>query len=113
MRKAVAAMILAVGLCGCSDIDSFFGADSGDATPAPAADSGGSAAEPVAAAPVASAAPVSAVAPSATATSKHCATLARQRASDAAYQGEDEETQEQVYNRTLATCADWDRRHAL
>jgi len=103
MRNVVAAAILTLGLCGCSDIDSFFGSDSSDAAqPAP-----------VNAAATAAETPTTSPAASMAVANESCTNLARQRASDAAYQGEDEETQEAVYNRTLASCTDWERRHAL
>ncbi|MBV8978407.1 MAG: hypothetical protein JO261_04795 [Alphaproteobacteria bacterium] len=109
MRSAVVGLVMALGLCGCSDVDSFFGPDSSDGpqVAAPAADTGAGAAaseqSAAAAAPVAPA-PLS---------KEHCTKLARQRAEDAAYEGEDEETQESVYNRTLSECTAWDQRHAL
>ena len=42
----------------------------------------------------------------------HCMALAKQRAIDAAYQGEDGDTQEAVHERTYAECVAWDLKHA-
>jgi hypothetical protein len=107
---------LTLGLCGCSDWNgSFFGSD--DARPAEAA--AAPAAEP---APAMSSAPaqMTETQPASTAQPSvrpsdsrgRCTTLARQRASDAAYAGEDEGTQQSVYDRTYAGCMDWDAKHA-
>jgi hypothetical protein len=113
--RAFLVIALAVGLTACSDWNGdFFG--SGDVrqaqpAPAPAAAPEASAPAPLASAP----APVSSPAPIAAsprATSDHCRNLARQRAGDAAYAGEDEETQQSVYDRTYAGCMDWDSKHA-
>lgn len=41
----------------------------------------------------------------------HCRTLAKLRAGDAAYEGEDSKTQRSVYERTYADCVAWDARH--
>jgi hypothetical protein len=46
------------------------------------------------------------------AVSDHCRKIAKDRAGDAAYSGEDEETQTSVYNRTYADCIAWDNKHA-
>lgn len=107
---------LTLGLCGCSDWNgSFFGSD--DAHPADAAPA-------TAVAPAASSAPaqMTQTQPAETApppasipssdSRGRCTTLARQRASDAAYAGEDEGTQQSVYDRTYAGCMDWDAKHA-
>jgi len=45
--------------------------------------------------------------------SAHCMTLANQRAQDAAYQGEDPDTQEAVHTRTYTECVAWDLKHAF
>lgn len=131
--KIYLAVVLALGLSGCADIDLFgdgAGADqasasapepAADSSPAPQASASGMAAaeqtndtapqqpatmsEP----PVVSAARA-APAPSA-AVSAHCKTLARLRASDAAFQGEDPETQDAVYSTTYSDCVAWDAAH--
>jgi len=43
---------------------------------------------------------------------QHCARLASQRAHDAEYSGEDEETQNSVRSKTYSDCVAWDRKHA-
>jgi len=43
----------------------------------------------------------------------HCMALAKQRAIDAAYQGEDPDTQEAVHDRTYTECVAWDLKHAF
>ena len=118
------AIALTLGLCGCSDWNgSFFGYD--DAHEAQAAPAPAPVAEP-APAPMSAAAPaqmtqtqpaeMSAPLPPASIqpsdTRGRCTTLAKQRAADAAYAGEDEETQQSVYDRTYAGCMDWDAKHA-
>jgi hypothetical protein len=123
--RAFLVIALTLGLCACSNWDGSFFGDSDaahEATPAPA---------PMAEAPMApapapvttaqaqetppaapmSAAPVMSAPPQAS--GDRCAKLARQRAGDAAYQGEDEGTQRSVYDRTYSGCMDWDARHAL
>lgn len=107
---------LALGLSGCSDMD-FFGeqAASNDVAPAAAAtppapppstaaDTTGTAAQPPG-----ESAPV--VVAHTTSPSAHCTNLAKLRARDAAYAGEDEDTQQAVYDRTYADCIQWDARH--
>ena len=41
----------------------------------------------------------------------HCMTVAKLRARDAAYAGEDTDTQHSVYDKTYSECTDWDARH--
>jgi len=43
---------------------------------------------------------------------QHCARLAAQRAHDAEYAGEDEETQNSVRSKTYSDCVAWDKKHA-
>jgi hypothetical protein len=43
---------------------------------------------------------------------KHCARLAAQRAHDAEYSGEDEDTQNSVRSKTYSDCVAWDKKHA-
>jgi hypothetical protein len=43
--------------------------------------------------------------------SAHCRTLAKQRSIDAAFQGEDGDTQTEVYQRTYRDCVAWDAAH--
>ncbi len=137
--RVLLVVALTLGLCACSDWGgSFFGSDDvheaqpADAAPAPAAAPAQLAAAPAPAAdrapapaaepapapapqmaevpaPVESPSPPASVRPRA---NEHCTTLARQRASDAAYAGEDEETQQSVYDKTYAGCMDWDAKHA-
>jgi hypothetical protein len=131
--RAFLVIALAIGLSACSDWDGSFYGDGGahEATPADmpmAAAPAPVAASAPAPAPMASSTPAPMAAPetapvrterAATAdtaprpSGDHCAKLARARASDAAYQGEDEGTQRSVYDRTYADCMDWDAKHAL
>ena len=88
---------LAVGLSGCGSSD-FFG-DSSPSTPAPApqmASATGSTDQP--------ASPV--VAPDV-----HCTALAKQRAVDSAYEGEDPDTQRAVFDRSYSDCMAWEAKH--
>lgn len=108
--------VAALWLSGCADVD-FFGDASNTATPA-SADTTGTAAQPpgqamaVQAAPP-QIAPAQAMTAAPTTPSAHCAKIARQRAGDSAYSGEDPDTQQAVYDRTYADCVAWDARHAL
>jgi hypothetical protein len=118
--RVLLVVALTLGLSACSDWDgSFFGSDDAheaqpaDAAPAPAAEPA-SAASP-APAQLTQAQPAEAPQPASIRPSDargRCTKLARQRASDAAYAGEDEETQQSVYDRTYAGCMDWDAKHA-
>ena len=45
------------------------------------------------------------------AVSYHCKTLAKLRAGDAAFQGEDPDTQRAVYDSTYRDCVAWDAAH--
>ena len=107
---------LAIGLSGCSDMD-FFGDTTASSDAAPAVQATPPAPPPSAAPdttgtavqPPGESAP--AVVAHTTGPSAHCANLAKLRARDAAYAGEDEETQQAVYDRTYADCAQWDARH--
>jgi len=122
--RMVLAVAVALGLSGCADVD-FFGDSDTPNTAAP--DTTGTASQPPGeAAPVQAAppqvssaqaapevAPARATTAAPTSTSAHCAALARQRAGDAAYSGEDPDTQQTVYERTYADCVAWDVRHAL
>jgi hypothetical protein len=127
MRVALA-FALALSLSACTNWDgSFF--DDGNAReaqpadvqappPAPMAESAAPAPAPMAetAAPAPARMAEAAPAPVNTAprpASDHCIKLAKARASDAAYQGEDGDTQRSVYDRTYAECMDWDAKHAL
>jgi hypothetical protein len=122
--RAFLAIALTLGLCGCSDWNgSFFGYDDtheAQAAPAPVA-------EPAPAPVMSTAAPSQMTQAQPAETSEpqppasiqprgsigaHCTILAKQRAADAAYAGEDEETQQSVYDRTYAGCMDWDAKHA-
>ncbi|MBV9993525.1 MAG: hypothetical protein JOZ72_19795 [Alphaproteobacteria bacterium] len=107
---------LAAGLSGCSDMD-FFGDSTASNDVAPAVKATPPAPPPSAAPDVTGTAvqPPGEAAPQVvahtTAPSAHCASLAKLRARDAAYAGEDEETQQSVYDRTYADCSQWDARH--
>jgi len=117
--RVILTIALTLGLCACSDWNGgFFGADDvheaqpADAAPAPVAAEPAPVPAPQMAevpAPVESPSPPASVRPHA---NEHCTTLARQRASDAAYSGEDEETQQSVYDRTYSGCMAWDAKHA-
>ncbi|HTT97979.1 MAG TPA: hypothetical protein VMF58_08005 [Rhizomicrobium sp.] len=130
--KSVLVLAMALGLYGCGSTD-FFGDSGGDSSATPVAQapadqtasaspasmpapSQQSAAAPMesadtGAAPMAQDASVPAAAASAS-SSAHCTTLAKQRAVDAAYEGEDPDTQEAVHDRTYADCIAWDLKHA-
>ena len=123
------ALAFAVGLSGCADID-LFGDNVDTQAPPPVSEQvpppQAAALAPVAeqaAAPEAQAAPAaaegeppavsaarSAPAPNA-AVSAHCSSLAKLRAGDAAFQGEDPDTQEAVYKGTYHDCVAWDAAH--
>jgi hypothetical protein len=52
--------------------------------------------------------------PSATAaTDTHCREIAREHRSEAYFQGEDEATLREVYDRSYATCQAWDATHLM
>ncbi len=126
MRLALAALI-AFGLSGCADGGSLIPLwDDDDTAQARQAEPAPPAAAPVETAQMA---PVGDTAPPASqplsvqtaqlpplaqpaAIGDHCRRIAKQRSTDAAYAGEDEETQESVYNRTYSDCVAWDTRHA-
>jgi hypothetical protein len=104
--RILVAMTLALGLCGCADsqfiehpITSLFGSAE-DAQPAAEA-----AAESPAARPAPDAAQASAQ------EAAHCARLAKLRAGDAAFEGEDTDTQRSVYDSTYSGCIDWSAKH--
>jgi hypothetical protein len=114
MRTLLAAA-LALSLSGCADsefvehpITSLFG----DSEPAPAPE------QPVQQAPealpaTASQQPASQtnVAQTPASVQAHCKALAKLRAGDAAFQGEDPDTQSEVYDRTYRDCVAWDAAH--
>ena len=79
--RLVLAMGLAVFLSGCGSTDWF----------------GGSTDQPAAAA--------------AAVPNMHCTNLAKQRAIDSAYEGEDPDTQRAVYDKTYSDCLAWDSKH--
>ncbi|HEX4293264.1 MAG TPA: hypothetical protein VHZ29_03955 [Rhizomicrobium sp.] len=113
------AIALALGLSACSDWNgSFFGSDDAhEAQPASAADAAPAPAMSAAPAQMTEARPAETPPPPPSDVHPsdpkgHCALLARQRAGDAAYAGEDETTQQSVYDKTYAGCMDWDARHA-
>jgi hypothetical protein len=131
MRIVLASMLL-LGLGACSDVGSLVPAWDDDTPDTPAVRT----AEPMPAQPMPAEseampaeAPPAATAPASqplsvetarlppqaapAAVNSHCQKIARQRATDAAYAGEDEETQEAVYNRSYADCMAWDSKHAL
>jgi hypothetical protein len=91
----------------------------GQATPGPAAATAPSAeavATPMANAPTAASSPETpsvVVETTHLPPNAHCMTLAKQRAQDAAFQGEDSDTQEAVHDRTYAECVAWDLKHAF
>ena len=130
MKIALVLAVASLGLAGCGSVD-FFG-DSGSAQEQ---SSSADAPQNVAPAPAASPAPSPQMAstqadttdmsagqtpPSdapvlqaAASPSAHCTALGKQRAQDAAFQGEDPDTQEAVYNRTYSDCVAWDLKHAF
>ncbi len=127
MRTVLVVAIALLPLAGCGSMD-FFGDSSAPAvaTPPPMAATGEAAPDNTQQAmgsnavaptdPAAATTPVmSSSAPSAvqaSASSKaHCTALAKQRAMDAAFQGEDSDTQEAVYNRAYSDCIAWDLKH--
>jgi hypothetical protein len=112
-------------VCGCSDVDLFGDAWNAETTPAETvsrtAENDRSIAVQSPASPANQSLPQSATEPPAVsaarsrpasaATSARCTLLARQRASDAAFQGEDPDTQGAVYNTTYRDCVAWDAAH--
>jgi hypothetical protein len=130
------ALAFALGLSGCADVD-LFGDHTDTATPPPvavqslpapaeqtatAAPAADQSVAPEAQAPVAAAAAPSANEPPAVTAARaapapsaaidaHCKYLAKLRAGDAAFQGEDPDTQEAVYNGTYRDCVAWDAAH--
>ena len=111
MRILLAAALL-LSLSACSDWNGSLFGDDEDAAPAQAAEPAPAPPPAAAPAPAESMAETPSTPPPRMA-GEHCTKLARQRASDAAYEGEDEETQRAVYDRTYAGCMDWDAKHAL
>ena len=130
MRTVLVAAALAMGLSGCADSDFVehpitslipsWGDEAKPAAPAQAASATETPA-PASVAPQSPTAPsegappavqAAQLAPSA-ATNAHCRQLAGLRSRDAAYAGEDEETQDAVYSRTYAECTAWEARHRL
>ena len=129
--KRILIIAAALALSGCSD-SNFFG-DSPDQTATVASAPAQAPSEPAAAeaapAPMQQAAPASAdtatektpiaqstpepVAQASPSSNAHCTTLAKQRARDAAFAGEDSDTQEAVYKSTYADCVAWDLKHSL
>jgi hypothetical protein len=124
--KTIFAVALALALSACSDTD-FFGDSSrqtepvasapAEAAPAPMQQAAlapvatiSTEQTPVAQDTQASAAPV---AQANTSSNAHCKALAKQRAGDAAFEGEDSDTQEAVYKGTYADCVAWDLKHNL
>jgi hypothetical protein len=129
--KTILAAALALSLAGCANTD-FFG-DSSAGAPPPAPVAAAPAPAPVASAPEPApaatsqadleamppptsmaAAPAPMPMPQQTAspdTGTHCTQIAKLRARDAAYAGEDSETQDSVYHRTYAECVDWAAKH--
>jgi hypothetical protein len=104
--RFILAAALAVVLSGCGSSD-FFG-DTTPSSPAAApspqvADTTGTAEQPPGSP---AAAQTVAVAPDI-----HCTKLAKQRAIDAAYEGEDPDTQRAVYDRSYSDCMAWDAKH--
>ncbi|HWA03720.1 MAG TPA: hypothetical protein VG819_09330 [Rhizomicrobium sp.] len=122
MIKVFVAAAAALMLAGCANVDLFGDpwGDDGSAAQPVAADAG--TADTGAGASVSSAAPSAAEAeppavsaarerPPSPATSARCTRLARLRAGDAAFQGEDPETQEAVFKTTYRDCVAWDAAH--
>ena len=118
------ALAMALGLSACGDLDLFgdrtettpVAEQSAPVEPTPAPQepvSPSAATQPGTPAPseppVVSAA--RSAAPANAAVSAHCSHLAKLRAGDAAFQGEDPDTQEAVYNRTYQDCVAWDAAH--
>lgn len=123
--KFYIAAVLALGLCGCSNVDLFGDRDetvtpiveqspppAGEQTAAETAapESPAAATAAVPSGPPAVSAARSSAPPSAV-VSARCKHLARLRAGDAAFQGEDPDTQEAVYNGTYRDCVAWDAAH--
>jgi hypothetical protein len=89
---------LAVGLSGCGSSD-FFG-ESSPSSPAPApqvANATGSTEQQIG--------------PQTIAPDVHCTSLAKQRAVDSAYEGEDPDTQRAVFDRSYSDCMTWEAKH--
>ena len=112
------AVALALGLSGCADsefvehpITSLFGDRELTAPPDQAATTGDPA--PAAQPATAGQAPATqtALAPAPSSVRAHCTNLAKLRAGDASFQGEDSDTQSAVYDRTYRDCIAWDAAH--
>jgi hypothetical protein len=110
------AVALALGLSGCADsefvehpITSLFGNDEPAPPPDQTATQQTSETRPAATDEVPPAQAASVAVPSSV--RAHCTTLAKLRAGDASFQGEDGDTQSEVYNRTYRDCVAWDAAH--
>lgn len=88
---------LAVGLSGCGSNDFFGDSSPNSPTPTPQVVSAASSTEQPAS-------PV--IAPDV-----RCTALAKQRAIDSAYEGEDPDTQRSVFDRSYSDCMAWDAKH--
>ena len=127
MKILLVLAIASLGLAGCGSMD-FWGESSSaedqpapaqivseNPTPPPSVATAADASAPVTSAavePPPPSAPVVVVETTKLAPNAHCMALAKQRAIDAAYQGEDGDTQEAVHARTYAECVAWDLKHA-
>lgn len=117
MKIILVLAIASLGLAGCGSMDFWGDSSSTDDQSAPPPIAAASPAPPTTAAadepaPTAGA-PVAVVETTKLPRNPHCWALAKQRAVDAAYQGEDGDTQEAVHERTYAECVAWDLRHAF
>lgn len=88
VRSALAAALACLSLCGCAHSRFVEHPITSWFTPAPAA-------------------------PVITATDTHCREIAREHRSEAYFQGEDEATLREVYDRSYATCQAWDAAHRM
>jgi hypothetical protein len=88
VRNALAAALACVSLCGCAHSRFVEHPITSWFTPAPAA-------------------------PVTTATDTHCREIAREHRSEAYFQGEDESTLHEVYDRSYAACQAWDAAHRM
>ncbi len=117
MRTVLAVAIASLSLAGCGSMD-FFG-DSITPPPqtAPASSTqtmssnAAAPADPAAIPSPSTSSPATSTAQAAASSKTHCTALAKQRATDVAFQGEDSDTQESVYNRTYSDCVTWDLKH--
>jgi hypothetical protein len=88
VRRAAVAALVCLSLCGCTNSRFVEHPITSWFTPAP-------------------------VAPVEAAADTHCRDIAREHKREAYFQGEDEATQREVYDRSYAACQAWDAAHVM